>query len=410
MINSSMKRRNIILVVLLGVIAFSNALGSIIVFPLGPFMAADLGIPVHRMALTSVCFNGAAGLGGIAGAFFLGTIDRRRSLILALLSIAATTGLITLIPHPSFVTVLVARVAAGFCSGPLLALVIATASDLTSDAARGRAVSAIVGAYGFALLLGAPISLTLQTISGSWQSAFGSLACLYVALSLPILFGVFGQQAVRSRMRLTLHNVLNAVAQPGSTTGLLLTAGASYATFLISPHISAYALTNLSFTTAELGYIYLVGGVLSFISTGGTGWMIDRVGPVSASLGAGLVLTVLLSYAFFLDQPMPAMGVVLGMLLAAQLARSTVAQTTASRIAEPDDRIAYQCLVSATTSIASAAGAASSAALLHERVDGQVIGMPVLALISILLCWLSVGLVIRLERVLPTGTGKKVAL
>ncbi|KAA3513709.1 MFS transporter [Agrobacterium vitis] len=408
MTRSRRKKHNIILVALLGLIAFTNALGSVIVFPLGPFMAADLGIPVHRVALTSVCFNGAAGLGGIVGAFFLGTVDRRRSLMLALLAIAVATGVIGVFPHASFTTVLTARVAAGFCSGPLLALVIATASDLTSDAARGRAVSAIIGAYGFALLLGAPISLTVQTLSGSWQSAFGLLACLYVVLSLPVLFGVFGStQAGLAGVRLTVDNVFNAVAKPGGKTGLMLTAGASYATFLISPHISAYALTNLSFSTAELGYIYLVGGVLSFVATGGTGWVIDRIGTVAASLAAGLVLTALLSYAFFLHQPMPAMAFVLGMLLAAQLARSTVAQTTASRIAEPEDRIAYQCLVSAITSIASAAGAASSAALLRERLDGQVTGMPVLALISILLCWLSFGLVMRMERILTTNELKK---
>lgn len=399
MSHTAIRWRSVVLVLLLGMIAFANALGSIIVFPLAPFIAASLAIPSHQVALTSLAFSGAAGVGALCGALVLGALGRRTSLLLALGAVALTTAPIAFVPHPSVAVVLAARLASGFVSGPLLALVIATASDLSSEAGRGRAVSAIVGSYGFALLLGAPVSLSIEATTGSWQAAFGALTVLYVVLALPVAAGVFGRNTGPRPTSIGVRRLGAAIWPAGRGSGLLITAGASFATFLISPHVSAYALTNLSFSTDELATVYLVGGLLSFLTTGGAGWAIDRIGAVATSFVVGIVLSLILVYAFLLKQPLPAMALVLGMLLAAQMARSTVAQASASRIADPQDRIAYQCLVSATTNFASAAGAASSALVLRERLGGEVVGMPLLAAISITICWVSVALVARLERV-----------
>ncbi len=186
--------------------------------------------------------------------------------------------------------------------------------------------------------------------------------------------------------------------RPGSVTGLLLTACASFATLLISPHLSTFAIKNLGASPSELGSIYLIGGGLALLTTGSTGWVMDRLSPRIASVAVGAVLTVLLVYAFVSPVLLPFTIPVLGFVLAAQLARSTIAQASATRVPRARERIAYQCLVSAVTSLAQAAGAGSSALLLSERSDGQLIGIEWPALISVLICWMSLWLVVRLER------------
>jgi len=186
--------------------------------------------------------------------------------------------------------------------------------------------------------------------------------------------------------------------RPGSLTGLLLAGGASFSTLLISPHLGTFALKNAGATASELSLIYVIGGGLALLTTGSTGWVMDRCSPRAASLAVGLVLTVLLVYAFVSPVLLPFTIPVLGFVLAAQLARSTVAQASATRVPRPSERIAYQCLVSAVTSLAQAAGAGLSALLLSERADGHLIGIEWPALISISVCWLSLWLVARLER------------
>src|SRR5207253_1674935 len=112
----------------LGATAFCNALGSVIVFPLAPFIAGDLSVPVQDIALTSLCFNGAAGLGGLAFAFFFGRLGGRHALLATLAGLTVATGLSA--SAPNFSILLLTRLLAGFCAGPLLAVIFATAADL----------------------------------------------------------------------------------------------------------------------------------------------------------------------------------------------------------------------------------------------------------------------------------------
>ncbi len=96
----------------LGAIAFCNALGSVIVFPLAPFVASDLSVPVQDVALTSLCFNGAAGLGGLASALFFGRLGSRHALLATLTGLAVSTGMSAIAPN--FAILLVTRLLGRF--------------------------------------------------------------------------------------------------------------------------------------------------------------------------------------------------------------------------------------------------------------------------------------------------------
>ena len=383
----------------LGAVAFSNALGSVIVFPLAPFIADGLSVPVQDVAFTSLCFNGAAGLGGLASAFFFGRLGGRRALLATLsgLTVATAASALAL----DFNMLLLTRLLAGLCAGPLLAVTFSTAAELAPARGRNRALGAIVGSYGLAFLFGSPIALALVSLAGGWRAPFLAMAVMCLTLSVRTALAVRRAQTESARGAsepLNSGSLAAILMRPGSATGLLLTAGASFSTLLISPHLATFAIKNVGASPAELGSIYVIGGGLALLTTGSTGWVMDRCRPRAASLAVGGVLTVLLAYAFVSPVLLPFTIPVLGFVLAAQLARSTVAQASATRVPRASDRIAYQCLVSAVTSLAQAAGAGLSALLLSERADGHLIGIEWPALISISICWLSLWLVVRLER------------
>lgn len=397
MLSPARPTRSAAILVLLVAVAFANALGSVVVFPLAPFIAADLALPAQQVALTTVFFNGTAAIGGLVGAFFLGRVDRGRALVVSLLGLGLATAGAGLAPNLPIL--LAARLLGGLCAGPLLALVVAMAADHAPPGMGARAISAIVGSYGMALLLGSPIALVIADLGGSWRGAFWAMAVLCLGLAVPFMRrSSFGEAADPAAARRLGSGMMAVVRRTGSLTGLLLVAGASFGTLLISPHLAVFALRNAGVNVAELGSIYLVGGGVALLSTGSTGWIMDRIGIVAASFGVGVSLTALLAGAFLVQLPAGLAMPVLGLVLAGQLARSTVAQGSASKIPLPADRTAYQCLVSAVTSLSQAAGAGVSTLLVSEGGDGRLVGMSRLALLSILICWLSLWLVMRLER------------
>ncbi|WP_342358720.1 MFS transporter [Terrarubrum flagellatum] len=391
------RRREVATIPLLGAIAFANAFGAVIVFPLAPFLAADLGVPLADVALASMCFAGAAGAGGFIGSLFLGRLDRRRAILALLGGFGAATLLAAV--APTFAWLLAARLIGGLFAGPLLAIVFSMAAEAVPADRRARAASVIVGSYGLALLLGLPATIAFVALEEGWRGSLIALAGLAFTLMAPAAIILPRSSDFELRAYgAAFHDLYRVLARPESLTGLALIAGASFATLLISPHIATFALKNAHVGEAGLMMAYLIGGGLALYSTRSVGWVMDRVGALPASIGVGATLTLLLLLAFVAPIPRALTPPLLGLVLAAQLARSTVAQASAVRIARPGDRVAYQCLAAACTSLFQAAGAGCSTLILSEQGDGRLTGIEWLAALSILLCWIAPALVMLLEK------------
>jgi predicted MFS family arabinose efflux permease len=384
---------------LLASIAFANALGAVMFFPLGPFLARDLGVPVEDTALTTTSYTIAAGIGGLVGALLLGGVSRRVVVLGSLCGLgifALATGL-----APNFPLLLLARVCAGAFAGPLMAAVVTSIAEAVPEERRNRAVSSVTGAYGLALVVGLPLALVLSASAGGWRTPILAVGVLYLLLLWPVwhLLGQRpGEPPPPPRPKVTVSGLLRLLGRGESITGLALIGAASFATLLVSPHIAAYALGNVGISEEGLRLIYVIGGVLAVVTTRATGTLMDRVGVLPASLTVGCVLTTVLVAAFALPGPLWLVTVLLGTVLAVQLARSTVAQGSATRVALPAERMTYQCLVAATTSLGQGLGAAASTLVLRERPDGGVDHMGWMVGASIALAWLAPLLVMLLHR------------
>jgi len=383
-------------IALLGAIAFVNAMGATIVFPLGPFLARDLGVPLQEAALASTLYTAAAGIGGLAGALFLGRWSRRGALMASLGGLGL--GMLAAGLAPDFRWLLLARFLSGLCAGPLMAAVVTIAAEAVSEDRRGRVVSAIVGSYGLALVLGLPFALLLSASAGGWRIPVLTLGAAYLLLLLPVWRMLPPATGAAAGLRVTPASLLRLLLRGESLTGLALIAAASFASLLLAPNLSAFALGNAGVSEAGLRGIYLLGGAAALVTTRVTGWVMDRIGTLQASLTVAVVLSLLLVASFLLPMPAVAAVPLLGLVLAAQLARSTVAQASAVRVAQPAERMTYQCLVAAATSLGQAGGSACSTLVLRETPGGGLWGMGWLAGLSIALAWLAPLLVVLLDR------------
>jgi predicted MFS family arabinose efflux permease len=371
--------RTLLLVV--GAVQFVNVLDFMMVMPLGPDFAAGLGIPVSRLGLVGGSYTAAAAVSGLLGAVFLDRFDRRNALLVALVGLVAGTaagGLARGLP-----SMMASRLVAGAFGGPATSLAIAIVADEVPPERRGRALGAVMGAFSVASVLGVPLGLELAR-RGGWPLPFFAVAALGVAVAA-VAGAVFPP--------LRAHLAAGAPAAPGTLAllarrpvqlSLLASASAFLASFAVVPNLSAYFQRNGGFPRERLGWLYLAGGGVTFFTMRGAGRLVDRFGAPPVAAGATLLQVAVLLGLGFAVPGAPVELLFVGFMLA-NSTRNVSAGALASRVPRPEERARFMSAQSATQHLAASLGAVGAAALLHERADGGLAGMAVVASLSVAL-------------------------
>ncbi|HNH48665.1 MAG TPA: MFS transporter, partial [Myxococcota bacterium] len=117
--------RNLLL--LIAAVQFVNILDFMMVMPLGPDFAVDLGIPTARLGLIGGSYTASAAVAGIVGARFLDRFDRRSALAVSMTGLVVATALGGFAWN--FPSLLAARVLAGAFGGPATSVSMAVVAD-----------------------------------------------------------------------------------------------------------------------------------------------------------------------------------------------------------------------------------------------------------------------------------------
>lgn len=394
---SARQERNLILMV--GLIQFVNILDFMMVMPLGPDFARDLGIPASDIGLIGGSYTFAAAISGLSAAFFLDRFPRKKAVLFFLAGlIVATLGGAVAWDKGSMVAV---RLLAGLFGGPLTALSQALIADTIPPERRGSAMGKVAGAFAAASVLGVPFGLELAR-RFSWHAPFVTTALLGVAVALLVWFRLpyhapfAGTQNFRERAR-HLGSMLQsrAAATSYAFIGLTMMAG-----FMIIPNIAAHLQMNLGYPREKLGLLYLFGGLVSFFGVRIAGWLVDRTSStVTVSLfSATLIFAILTGYVFF-PSPVPVMAIFI-LFMMSMSGRMVAAQTLSSKIPAPQERGAYMSLQSATMHFSSAFGAYYSSLVLVVA-DGTLQNVPVVGWTAIGLSLLVPLLIWQVERHMP---------
>ncbi len=396
-----LSRREWGIVALIAAVQFVNVLDFVIVMPMGPELAAQLGFSKAHVGYINGAYTAAASLMGLLGSLFLDRFDRRSALAVALgaLVIGTFAGSAAV----SFETLLFARIIAGAGGGPATSLSFSIISDTIPNTHRGRAMGAVMGAFSVASVLGVPTGLWLSEKFG-WRAPFMAVGAIGTVISI-------GSVALLPKMRGHLTavrsdvTVFTLVQRPLVQLSYLLTATVMMAGFVIIPNIAGYLELNLGFPRPMLKYAYMVGGIASLFATQLGGRLVDRMGSVRVgAVGSALVVTVVFFF-FYLHWSVASVPLVLIAFIAFMTAnglRNVSYNSLTSKVPEPAVRARFQSLQSAVQHGASAAAAFLSAKLLGATVwadgsSGPLFGMQNVALVSMSLTLLIPVLLFVLE-------------
>lgn len=365
---------------LLAAVQFANVLDFMMVNPLGPRLAKALDVSASQLPTVMGSYTAAASVSGLLGLFFLDRFDRRKALVVTLFGLALGTfvgGLST-----SFVTLTATRVLAGLFGGPATSLTMAILADAVPASRRGRAMGVVMGGFAVASVLGVPAGLWLAALGG-WQIPFfavglvilgAAIAALRVlpplasqlsvaqSAALPALFRMLGQSTVRTSMLLTTVMMMSG--------------------FILIPNIASFAEFNQGFPSEHLGWMYLLGGVASMVTTRISGRMIDASSATKVSTGATVVLAVVTWTWFGSSVHVPVL-VVSTIFFVAMGARGVAYNTTTSKVPPPEERARFQSLQSAVQHAAAALAAFTSSKILSERADKSLAHMDRVAAVSV---------------------------
>jgi predicted MFS family arabinose efflux permease len=250
--------------------------------------------------------------------------------------------------------------------------------------------------FAIASVVGVPLSLELARLAG-WRAPFFAVAGLGL---------IVAASAIAALPSLRLHllakgqrsRIFDFLGERSVLFSLAATFSVMASSFCIVPNLSAYLQHNCGYPRAQLSWLYLVGGSVSFVITRGIGKQVDHMGGTRiAAVGSALFIVVaLLSFVLQLDYLPSALVFVL--LMAASAIRNVALNALTSRVPQPHERARFMSLQSAMQHLAAAFGAALGALLLSVTPSGQLSGMQRVAAISVAFATLLPALLLRVER------------
>jgi predicted MFS family arabinose efflux permease len=386
-----------LVVLLIAAVHFINILDFMIVMPLGPDFALELGIATHHIGLIAGSYTAAAAVSGVAGSFFLDRFDRRKALAVSMFGLVIGTALAGL--SWNLPTLIAARLVAGLFGGPATAISLAIIADIVPRERRGRAMGTVMSAFSLASIAGVPISLEIAHLAG-WRAPFYSVAALGALISAGAIF-------LLPPLRLHLKEgitppgwgMFKMLTRPLPLLSALALAAMVTSAFAVIPNIPSYLVFNLhyegegwiagllawlglDYRPSVLGPLYLVGGVVSLLVIQVVGRMTDRFGSAAVSwVGAALTITVM--YIWFINyQPLPAM-LLFVFFMGAMTVRGVPARTLDTKVPLAHERAAFMSMQSAVQHSTLAIAASLSSFILSENPDKSLVGMPTLGVIAV---------------------------
>jgi predicted MFS family arabinose efflux permease len=391
------------IIFLVAAVQFINILDFVIVLPLGPMLARSLDIPASHLGFVGGSYTAAAAVAGLIGAQVLERFDRRIALGAAMLGLVAGTALGGFATGAA--TLYAARVIAGFFGGPATSLSFSIVADVIPPARRGKAVGAMMGAFSVASVAGVPLGLWLAETYG-WRAPFFAVAGLGLVVNALAIFLLPPMRMHMEASKAQQHRVSTRelLSRPTVQISYLMTAVVMMAGFIVIPNIPTYLLGNVGMPATDLKWMYLMGGVVSFITLRVMGRLVDRYGSFRVGLFGSIWVVAVTWFLFYDFHPEVPLALLFIFFMMGMGSRNVAYNTLTTKVPGPTERAKFQSIQSSVQHAASALGAFLSSFILSEvplygpdgapllSPDGKqlakLVGMPKVALVSITLTFL----------------------
>ena len=264
------------LLILLASVQFTHIMDFMIMMPLGPQLMRQLSITAAQFSGLISAYTITAGVVGLLAAPFMDRFDRRRVLVLSY--IGFIVGTYACATAHSVGGLLLARAVCGAFGGVSNATILAIVGDLVPAERRGAAMGIIMTAFSAAAALGVPFGLYLAQ-NFRWETPFMLLVGIAICVEILLLLYL---PKVRGHLSggapASLKNFVALIKNPNAGRGLLFMAALVFGHFTMIPLLSPHLVFDLGLPEKYLSFVYLVGGMLTIVTSPIVGKLSDRHG------------------------------------------------------------------------------------------------------------------------------------
>ena len=277
-------------------VVFLDLIGFGMIIPVFPFYAQQVGVDPASV----IFFLGLYSLGQLVGAPIWGMlsdrIGRRPVLLITLLANAGASLMLAYADSGVFLGV--SRIVAGFAAGNI-ATAYAYTTDITTDAARPRALGLLGSAFGLGFILGPAIGGLLagsnpDDVGALARVAHGAAVLSLVAFVLTLLRLPESLPAERRSVRGAKRSGMMALFKRPVLRDLLFsTIIVVSAVALFQSTLALFAADRLAVGPRTLGWIYGFVGVVSVaVQAGAIGVLTKRFGAASLTRAGALLIAI----------------------------------------------------------------------------------------------------------------------
>jgi len=364
----SPKRERWLLFTLAG-IQFTSVLDFMIMMPLGPQLTQLFGISAGEFGLLVSAYTFSAGLSGLLASTYIDRFGRKR-MMLTLYPLFGAAALACSMA-PSYVLLILARIASGFFGGVLMAISQTIVAEVIPFDRRGRAMSVVMTSFSVATVAGVPLALFLVS-HFNWHTPFLAIACMVSLLvvvainTLPSLKGHLQAPSAADASLSLLANLRSVLVDPNHLKAFAMSVSMVFAGFAVVPYITLYLQANAGFQTDQIPYVYLFGGISTLISARFIGLWSDRAGKAYAFRRLAVLMPLpLLAVTVSAGLPQWAILIISSMLFVVMSGRMIPGMALIGAAADPRRRGSFMTLNSAVQSLSMG---------LAAMVGGQILG------------------------------------
>ena len=284
-----MTRKELLLLITLAAVNFTNIMDFMIMMPLQEFLEKSFDITPKQFGLLVSAYAFSAFAASMTASFFVDRFDRKKVLMLAFAGLIAGTILCGI--ATSYYFLMAARIIAGLFGGLIGAQAMSIIGDVFPYEKRGRAMGLLMSGFALAAIAGVPVALLVATKT-NWQIPFlgiGGLGIILLFITYAVVPNLSGH--IKSKEERNVFAVYQSVWKSrNQQLGLLMMVTLIFAHFSTIPFIAPFLTKNTGFLQEQLPLMYFFGGISSIIVS-------PLVGKLSDKFGKHIVFTIMLLMA-----------------------------------------------------------------------------------------------------------------
>ena len=275
---SLMSRKELLILLTLAFVQFSNILDAMIMMPLAPTFKDVFDIDTRHFGWLVSSFGLAAGCSAFFSTFWADKFDRKK--ILIILYIGFILGTFFCAISPTYNILLISRIFTGLFGGVCGSVILAIVGDIIPNERRGQAMGIVMVGFALASIVGVPLGLVIAN-AFNWQMPFYVICALGFIILMCIILIVpnVTKHILQESKSNTLGFYKTIFTNSNMRIALLLPIVMVVGHMAIIPYITDYSVNNLKFSIkTEVPPMYLIGGILSVITSPIIGKLADRFG------------------------------------------------------------------------------------------------------------------------------------